>query len=156
MGGGAPAVLTCAYVCRTFVQAFSFGFFAIACWRLHTQLAGEDGVAFIKATVHRMSTLDEAIGAKAGLDETMRRWASFSVWMSYLFFTTGVLMLLSGLIPRLKAAQTPLATLTTLLYYYSPCCIIFFWRRPRERIPFPIRVRLPRGMFGDQTVRQAG
>ena len=51
------------------MQAFSFCFFFLAFWRLHTQLAGEDGVAFIKATVHRMSTHDEE--AKAGLEKAM-------------------------------------------------------------------------------------
>ena len=61
------------------MQAFSFCFFFLACWRLHTQLAGEDGVAFIKATIHRMSTLDEAIGAKAGLDEARARAPSVTV-----------------------------------------------------------------------------
>ena len=66
------------------MQAFSFCFFFLAFWRLHAQLAGEDGVAFIKATVHRMSTHDEE--AKAGLEKAMNRWSGFAVWMSYFFF----------------------------------------------------------------------
>ena len=41
-------------------------------------------MAFIKATVHRMSTHDEE--AKAGLDKAMNRWSAFAVWMSYFFF----------------------------------------------------------------------
>ena len=66
------------------MQAFSFCFFFLAFWRLHAQLAGEDGVAFIKATVHRMSTLDKQ--AKADLDKAMSRWSSFAVWNSNFFF----------------------------------------------------------------------
>ena len=65
------------------MHAFSFCFFFLSFWRLHTQLAGEDGVAFIKATVHRMSTLDEQ--AKADLDKAMSRWSSFAVWNSNIF-----------------------------------------------------------------------
>ena len=66
------------------MQAFSVCFMFLALSRVSKQLAGEDGVAFIKATVHRMSTHDEE--AKAGLDKAMNRWSGFAVWMSYFFF----------------------------------------------------------------------
>ena len=55
----------------------------LACLRLSEQLDEEDGGAFIKATVHRMSTLDEQ--AKADLDKAMSRWSSFAVWNSNIF-----------------------------------------------------------------------
>ena len=66
------------------MQAFSVCFMFLALSRVSKQLAGEDGVAFIKATVHRMSTHGEE--AKAGHDKAMNRWSGFAVWMSYFFF----------------------------------------------------------------------
>ena len=66
------------------MQAFSVCFMPLALSRVSKQLAGKDGVAFIKATVHRMSTHDEE--AKAGHDKAMNRWSGFAVWMSYFFF----------------------------------------------------------------------
>ena len=65
------------------MQAFGVLFVTLDYLRLSEQLNEEDGGAFIKATVHRMSTHDEE--AKAGLDKAMNRWSGFAVWMSYFF-----------------------------------------------------------------------